>query len=431
MKILNINSSDIGGGAEKVSFDLHNAYKNLGYNSSLVVGQKKSIINNIYSIENDKKQKKNPPKLKTLRYLWRLLTFDWPAMLRWLGFEDIYYPKSHLRKLIQKINPDIIHLHNLHGGYFNLNSLKELNEQYPLIITLHDEWLLTGHCAYTIECENWKTGCGKCPDLIRYPGIRFDRTKINYKLKHSILSNSNFSIVTPSNWLMDKVNLSPLSPYSKRVIPNGVDQSIFNSNNRSQSKNKLGFNQQEIIILFLANRGKDNPYKDFATIRKSIEILSERISQAITFISIGGSESNIEYFKGIKLLEIPFINDPVIISDYYRVSDIFLHATLADNYPLTIIEALSCGTPVIATEIGGIPEQIIDQKTGFLIPPKDSIKLAEKIELLINEPEFLNQMKYNAVEFSKDRFSKEHMVSEYLNYYSEIIDFWKQKQFHD
>ncbi len=431
MKILIVNSSDIGGGAERVSFDLHNSLIEQGMKSALAVGDKKSINNNIYSIQNDQNEKKKPPEIKILRYLWRLLSLDWPAMLRWLGFEDIYYQKSNLRKLNQNFNPDIVHLHNLHGGYFNLHSLEKLSKQYPILITLHDEWLLTGHCAYTIECRNWNTGCGKCPDLIRYPGIRFDLTKINYKIKQSIFSKSYFSIVSPSHWLLNQANLSPLSPFSKKVIPNGVDQTIFNPFNRSESKKKLGFDQQEIIILFLANRGKDNPYKDFETIRKAIEILSERISQDLTFISIGGSESNVEFFKGIKLVEIPFIMDPSIISDYYRASDIFLHSTLVDNFPLTILEALSCGTPVIATEIGGIPEQIIDQETGFLIPPKDSIRMAEKIELLINEPEILNQMKYNAAAYSKDRFSNEHMANEYLSYYTEIIDIWKQKQFHD
>ena len=220
--------------------------------------------------------------------MWRLLTLDWPALLRWLGFEDIYYPKIQLKKIIQNFNPDIIHFHNLHGGYFNLHSLDKLSMQYPILITLHDEWPLTGHCAATIECEKWKTGCGRCPDLIRYPGIRFDRTKINYKIKQSIFSKSYFSIVSPSNWLMDQVILSSLSPFYKKVIPNGVDQTILNPINRLESKKKLGFDTYENIILFLANRGKNNPYKDFETIRKSIEILSERISQDITFISIGG-----------------------------------------------------------------------------------------------------------------------------------------------
>jgi len=215
------------------------------------------------------------------------------------------------------------------------------------------------------------------------------------------------------------------------VIPNGVDKTLFNPNNRSESKEKLGFDPQETIILFLANRGKDNPYKDFKTIRESIEILSEMINQKLTFVCIGGFDSNIEYINGIKLLEMPFINDPKIISDYYRASDIFLHATLADNYPLTILEALSCGTPVIATAIGGIPEQIIDQEIGFLIPPKDSIKMAEKIELLINSPDILNQMKHNASEYAKDRYSIEEMAKNYLEYYTEIIEIWKQKKIYD
>ena len=365
INILQINTSDYGGGAEKFSLDLHNYYQNIGINSTLAVGKLSKEIDDLFPLLHDQYQLDKLPSNKLIRYLLRLSRLDWPALLRWAGFEDIYYPKNkNWQKFIQT-QPDILHVHNFHGGFFDLNSLINLSKEYPILVTLHDEWLLTGHCAYTINCNHWLNGCGNCPDLNRYPGIHHDRTKINYRIKNNILKKSTLFMASPSNWLLSQLEKTNITPIFQKAIPNGVNQSIFHERNRNLSRKKLGFKNDEIVILYVAAQGEFNPYKDFYTIKKAIEILSKLISINLTFVKIGGKNSSISHLDNIKTIELPFIQDPHQLSDYYRAADLFLHAALADNFPTTILEALSCGTPVIATAIGGIPEQIIDQVTGF------------------------------------------------------------------
>lgn len=426
MKILKINTSDFGGGAEKIALDLHNAYIDLGLNSCLAVGFKQKFSKSIHKIRGNQNEKNKVSHIKIIRYLTRLSNFDWPAFLRWAGFEDIYYPKNKILHNSGQCHPDIIHAHNLHGSYFNLNSLIELSMSYPVLITLHDEWLITGHCAYTIDCYRWKSGCGHCPDLKRYPGINHDRTRINYKIKKNVLEKSKLSFATPSEWLLRQVGRTDLQPISQKVIPNGVNQKVYNPTYSGDPKKNLGFDSSKIIILYIASQGKYNPYKDYHTIKKSIEILSELISININFVSIGGNISETSYIKKIKIIEIPFIQDPALLAGYYQAADIFLHASLADNFPTTILEALSCGTPVVATDIGGISEQIIDQVTGFLVPPKDPVSMAAKIELLIQDHQLRKNMSINASRDAKERFSLDLMVKRYLDFYSELIDNWKQ-----
>ena len=120
--------------------------------------------------------------------------------------------------------PDIIHAHNLHGQYFGLRFLTQHSHQIPVLITLHDAWLLSGHCAHSVDCERWRTGCGKCPDMSLQPPVEQDATAHNWRRKKHIFENSRLYISTPSQWLMDKVHQSILEPaiVESRVVPNGI-----------------------------------------------------------------------------------------------------------------------------------------------------------------------------------------------------------------
>ncbi|OJX46967.1 MAG: hypothetical protein BGO78_15830 [Chloroflexi bacterium 44-23] len=428
MIILQINTSDIGGGAEKIANDLHKAYLNLGKNSLLAVGFTINNQESVFKIHEEHRRLKTSFKNKFARYVSRTFHLDWPAFLRWSGFEDIYYPRNKFINNFDQNLPDIIHAHNLHGGYFNLNSLIELSAKIPILITLHDEWLFTGHCACTIDCHNWIDGCGHCPDLDRYPKINHDLTHLNYRIKNRILQKSIFSVVTPSVWMASQLNKSSLLPFLTKVIPNGVNQAVFNHLDTKESKKELGFDLNEVLILYIAAQGKNNPYKDYDTIAKTIDLISTfNFRSEIVFISIGGNNSKITKLNNIKILEIPFINDQIKLSQYYKASDIFIHASITDNFPTTILESLSCGIPVIATAIGGIPEQIINGETGFLVPPKDATSMAQKIELLINNPQLRTRMGENAFTDAKARFSLDLMAERYLFFYAEVIEDWHKR----
>ncbi len=159
-----------------------------------------------------------------------------PAELlhRWQGREHFDYPGSTRLLDMPPTPPDLVHGHNLHGGYFDLRTLATLSRKVPVALTLHDEWLLTGHCAYTLGCDRWRTGCGSCPDLTIYPAIRRDATAANWAAKRRIYADSRLAISAPSRWLLDRASASSLAEgaTSMRVIPNGVDTSRFKPGDR-------------------------------------------------------------------------------------------------------------------------------------------------------------------------------------------------------
>ena len=151
---------------------------------------------------------------------------------------------------------DIINLHNLHNNYFDLRQLPILSKKYPTIITPHDSWLSTGHCAHPIDCPRWEFGCGLCPDLTLYPPIPKNSTAQNWLTKKEIFSKSKIFLITPSRWLLEHYKKSFIwnSVLHHTVIHNGVDQTVFTIKDKQELKIKIGFTTQFKSHHFLRSR---------------------------------------------------------------------------------------------------------------------------------------------------------------------------------
>ena len=234
LKILQVNTVEKEGGAAVIAWNLYKAYAQKGYYSYYSVGKKQSSDDLVIQI----------PELSLTTILTRLEAKFAPfcriselvkkiqkgqkSHRQEQGWENFHFPGS--RKILQlhPLQPDIVHLHNLHGGFFDLRYLAQLSHKKPVIITMHDMWLITGHCAHPMECKRWQSGCGDCPDLLRYPPILADGTARNLHRKQRIYRRSNLYLATPSQWLMDQVEKSVITTgvIDARVINNGIDTAL-------------------------------------------------------------------------------------------------------------------------------------------------------------------------------------------------------------
>jgi glycosyltransferase involved in cell wall biosynthesis len=437
MRILQINTFDVAGGAERIALQLFKGTQERGHDSWLMVGKKKIENEHILEIPD----RRNRMLLSLSEKIHALPKFFGRSFLgnfieelsiplvakacRGLGIEDFEYPNSRKINRLIPGKPDICHAHNLHTDYFDLRQLPALSKKVPLLITLHDAWLLSGHCAHSFDCERWITGCGNCPDLSIYPEIRRDATAYNWKRKQKIFNNSAFNIACPSRWLMNKVELSILKPSMQmsRVIPNGIDLSIFNPKDQKTARAEIGLPQDCRIILAVGNRLKSNIWKDFPTLEAAVRLSGS--DKKTLFVVVG---ENIPGWTSGNT-EFCFVAanyDQQILARYYQAADVFIHAAHAETFGTTILEALACGCPVIATAVGGIPEQIIEAETGFLTPKSDPMALSEKIRILLDSPDLRQRLGYNAAEYASRHFSLEKMVNSYLEYYVEILDRWSR-----
>jgi glycosyltransferase involved in cell wall biosynthesis len=461
MNILQVSTVDIVGGAEKIAWNLFQAYRARGHNSWLAVGSKRSSHPDVMVIGKNRrvtpwsrfcrtlgrKVERLDGKAQGLGRVARASKHPLREVENWLGIENFSYPGT--RQIIDMTpqKPNIVHCHNLHGGYFDLRLLPWLSQQVVTILTPHDAWLMSGHCAHSLGCERWKIGCGHCPDLTLYPAIPRDATAYNWRRKRDIYARSHVYVATPCEWLMRKVEQSMLAPavVEARVIPNGIDLSVFHPVDKQAARAALGIPQDTQVLLFTANGIRRNMWKDYQTMRNATALVAEPIDRRdLLFIALG-EDAPAERIGRAQVRFVPYEKDAEVVAQYYQAADLYLHAARAETFPNTILEALACGTPVVATAVGGISEQVRgleaaegqlqtvklnhhnkSEATGILVPAGDAAGMAVGIERLMNNNCLRRRLGDNAARDARNRFDLQRQVDSYLEWYGRILSSNKQ-----
>ncbi|HAG70482.1 MAG TPA: glycosyl transferase [Lachnospiraceae bacterium] len=324
-----------------------------------------------------------------------------------------FYSKSSTLDLIDQIeafDPDIVHLHNVHGYYLNIRYLFEYLRKSGrrVIWTLHDCWSFTGHCAHFeyVGCNKWINGCSNCEQLAEYPRSVFkDNSEKNYIDKRKLFTGiDGMTLVTPSEWLRQRVLQSFLKDYHTLVVPTGIDLSRFHPIEEERTednpvfclKNRLGIRGKRVIL------GVANPWRDRKGLNQFIN-LSRIISDRYVIVLVGLNDSQLSSLpgsiKGLKKTE-----SLEELCTLYSMADVYVNLTLEDTFPTTNIEALACGTPVITYKTGGSPESL-SETTGIVVE-KNSVQgvaaALDRIESLSGELFTVQQCVNQAGNFDRD-----------------------------
>jgi len=444
-----VSMFDRYGGAERIAWDLFQGFRARGHEAYMAVGRKRSADPAVHVLPN------HEAGHAWGRFWWRVHAGLQPVYGRfpgsralcravhriaepagWLdarrGLEDFHYPGTWRLMNLTPRRPEVIHCHNLHQKYFDLRALPWLSRQAACVLTLHDAWLLGGHCAHSLGCGHWQTGCGQCPDPSRYSLIRRDASAENWRRKRDIYAASRLFVATPCRWLMDQVERSMLAPgiVEARVIPHGVDLTAFRPGDRAAARARTGLPQDARILLFAASGIRANTWKDYQTLRAAIARLSERTAGTKLLLVALGEEAPPERIGAAEVRFVPFQIELEAVASYYQAADLYVHAARADTFPNTVLEALSCGTPVVATAVGGIPEQVRclrqdpggQTSTGLLTPCGDATALADAVELLMADEPLRRRLGANAAADAHARFDVNRMVDDYLGWYRELLN---------
>ncbi len=277
---------------------------------------------------------------------------------------------KRLVKAIAAYDPDLIHLHNIHGYYLNYPILFDYlrHAGKRIVWTLHDCWSFTGHCThYTyLGCRRYKKSCGHCPQLREYPAsFLMDHSEKNLARKKASFSGiPELSLVTPSEWLKGEVETSFLKEYPVHVIPTGIDTGVFSPKKEEAKRLREQYGLQESFVIL----GVANPWRE----RKGISdfaALSELLDDRFRIVMIGVKESQRKHLPKT-ILSFPKTDSVSELAAWYTLSDVYLNLTLEDTFPTTNLEALSCGTPVITYDAGGSRESLTDE-TGIVVERRD------------------------------------------------------------
>lgn len=317
-----------------------------------------------------------------------------------------------LVKDLEKFNPDIIHLHNLHAYCINLpmlfNYIKKT--KVKVIWTLHDCWTFTGHCPHFViaKCDRWKTGCHHCPQPRVYPKLYIDTSKKMYDLKKEWFCGvENMTIVTPSQWLSDLVKQSFLKDYPVKVINNGIDLSIFKPT-ESDFKKKYGLENQKVVLGVAFDWGY----------RKGLDVfveLAKRIPEGYKIVLVGTNDA-IDSQLPDNIILIHQTNNQIELAEIYSAADLFVNPTREENYPTVNMEALACGTPVLTFRTGGSPE-IIDKTCGSVVEVDDVDATEKEIVRICEDKPYSKEA---CLERAKS-FNMNDRFEEYVELYGDVI----------
>jgi glycosyltransferase involved in cell wall biosynthesis len=460
LRILQVSIGDSLGGAEKMAWDLFNAYRTTGHGSWLAVGYKTGTHPDVLQIPKlkqggrwhdfwnwlyeklDVQAKRRPSwRLKQLRDATWLIARPLKRIDELLGHSDYRFPGTWKLLDLSPESPDLIHCHNLHFWYFDLRALPWLSQQKPIILSLHDAWLLTGLCCHSFDCDRWKTGCGRCPYLsIWNANMKGDGTAFNWRKKKRIYARSRVRVTTACKWLMDRVDQSILAPaiVEKRIIPYGVDLSLFRpAADRNALRRELGLPADALVLLFVGRCLGQNQSKDYDNLRAGVDLAAKYLPDRRLVLICRGEELPLEQYANVEVRFQPWGNDFTEPIKFYQACDVYVHAAKIDTFPLSVLEAMACGAPVVGTAVGGIPEQIkglgpeaggiagvryeADEATGILVAPQSAERLGLAIRTLLGDDRLRRQMGTNAYRDANKRFDLNRQANDYLQWYEEIL----------
>ena len=312
----------------------------------------------------------------------------------------------NLLDTIHDISPDVIHLHNIHDHYLNYPILINYVAVHdiPLVWTQHDCWAFTGGCMYfdMIGCDKWKNDCRICPQR---RALFCNNSYYQFKKKQELLNRiRRLAFVPVSDWLAGIMYLSSQKDRLITTIHNGIDVELFRPI-PSQMGNK-GFNILGVASIWDKRKGLD----DFIALRRLLPS-----DYHITLVGL--SEKQIHSLPaGIKGLKRTTCMEELV--SLYSNSDVFVNPTYSDNFPMTNIEALACGTPVITYNTGGSPEAI-DNDTGLIINQGDVPDLAEAIVSVCSRGSgfYSSACRRRAEEY----FDRKKCYKQYLDLYESLL----------
>jgi glycosyltransferase involved in cell wall biosynthesis len=367
MKVGLISSSDIGGGAPRATYRLFQKLNQQGIDASLVVQRQQILESKIIPIH--RIMGFETSRIRTILDRLPAIFFDpikRPCILpNWVP--------DHLPQIADRYQFDVINIHLVDCGFMRVETLAKFGR--PLVWTLHDMWAFTGGCSYSNGCSRYEGHCGSCPKL---GGKHRDLSLKIWTRKRDAWKDLNLTVVTPSQWMKTCAQKSSLlRGHPVECVPNGIDTGIFYPEGMEFARQKLDLPARARIILFGATSAESDPRKGFDLLVAALSRLPSQIGGVPILAAVFGNRGPVS-ISGLKIPILSFgvINDDVHLRALFSAADVFAAPSREDNLPNTVIESLACGTPVVAFNIGGMPDMIDHERTGHLVKPFETSAFA-------------------------------------------------------
>lgn len=411
-----LNTYDNAGGAAMATYRLHRGLRSIGVNSQLMVSHKGTDDSTVIGRETQSRVQKVISLLYSRRD--ERITRHYHAM-----GSGIFSPARCPDKLVQGVsglNPDIVHLFWVNSGFMKIETLRQFKS--PIVWTLHDMWPFTGGCHYDDECGRFRQSCGKCPIL--NSESEHDLSRHVWERKQKSWRDVPIVIVATSHWLADMARSSSLFKGQRiEVIPNGIDTGRYKPLDKRAARDAYGLPQDKHLVLFSAfgattDKRKGSQFLVPALKKMALAGWKERIELVV----IGASAPENPPDLGMKVHYMGNLHDEISQVLLYSAADVTVAPSTQENLSNTVMESLSCGTPVVAFNIGGMPDMIDHQSSGYLARAFDPDDLAAGVMWVLENKARHQMLSQLARKTVVERYALKTVAHQYLALYQDILE---------
>ena len=335
--------------------------------------------------------------LKTLtRYYPRYLCLPRQA-LRAITGHTLYFAVRHLADELHRSEKfDVVHGHTLiPDGYAAVRIGRRIG--VPVVCTSHG------------------SDGNVCPQIM--VGYR--------KFAQEVISQADQVIAVSDALRQDLCDLAvPRRPI--RTIPYGVDTGdfAFRGRDRNAIRRSLGIPQDALVLIFVGTISRDKGVYEligaFGTLaRQEARLHLVMLGNGPDLPHLRGMIASKPGLSRVRLVgQVPHMDVPT----WLAASDVFVFPSYHEGMPNAVLEAMTCGLPVVATSVGGIPEVIQNSVTGLLVAPKDVDALVDALWLLSQDPGLRKELGEKGRRYVVNHFSRDRHVAEVLSVYEEVTD---------
>lgn len=394
-----------GGGGAGSMYRLHSNLRKSGIDSSILCELKTTDDPNVFT----------KPTVNRIESLLCKITSR-------IGLNDIHRISSfNVKNHKAFIDSDLIHFQGIHSGFLSYLALPTLTEAKPAVFTLRDLWALTGHCAFSYDCEKWKTGCGNCPYPENHPAIKRDATGLEWKLKKWSYRRSKLTIVTLSKWLAEQAKQSMLNHFEIIQIPNGVDTNTYQPIDQKNCREMLGIPQGKNVLMFSAV-GLSSHNKGGDLLQTALNKLPKLLKKETTLLLVGNGGEQLAKAVDIDSITLGYLANERLKAVAFSAADLFVFPSRAESFGQVILESMACGTPVVSQSIGPIPELVKPGITGYLAEPENEEDFCRGIVQLLDDVQARKKMSQNCRDIAVSEYPVELETQRYIDLYDKILN---------
>lgn len=407
MRILYLNTTYAGGGAERVTRQIYEGMQRRGHEVFEIVcyNRKGRILDDHIHVLYAGIAGKLLQRIQTRNRSNENLT--------------IPYALHYILSFIKRNQIDIVHLNNPHDSFLGIRDIGRIAGYCPMVWTLHDMWALTGHCAVPLGCENrWMNGCLECERLESYPRLRRDVSHKLYEEKKKTFSKARIHFVVPSKWMKTQVERSYLCEKPCECISNSLDLDKWKALEKEAVRKQYGLNTEKIVLGFVA-ADLNNPTKGMNFL---LDALKQMDSEKWFLVTAGKMDSRTEEYIGrFECLDFGYISEQKEMNEFYALADVVVNPSLFETFGLVNLEALASGTPVIAFQVCAAPE-IVNPQTGWCLEISGEAGLRKQLEYLEKNPDILIEKRGHCRDYINRDFGEKDMLDRYEHVYRELLN---------